>query len=150
MKISPLDIQQQQFKGKMFGGLDSEDVDAFLQQVSQQMEELIRENTDLKEQARRHSVEAEDMRVREVNLRETMLAANKIIEEMKANAEKEAKLVISEAELKAEKIVAEAENSLIQLNNQIQDLRREKVKFESGLKALLDAHYKMLTIAEEE
>ena len=149
MKISPLDIQQQQFKGKMFGGLDSDDVDSFLQQIAQQVEELVRENTDLKEQNRRMTAEADELKQREADLRQTMLAAQRVMEEMKANADKEARLVISEAEMKAEKIVAEAEKSLVQLNNQIQDLRREKMKFESSLKSLLDTHYKMLNLSEE-
>ncbi len=149
MKISPLDIQQQQFKGKMFGGLDSDDVDSFLQQVAEQVEELVRENTDLKEQNRRMTAEADELKQREADLRQTMLAAQRVMEEMKANADKEARLVISEAEMKAEKIVAEAEKSLVQLNNQIQDLRREKMKFESSLKSLLDTHYKMLNLSEE-
>lgn len=149
MKISPLDIQQQQFKGKMFGGLDSDDVDAFLQQVAEQVEELVRENTELKEQNRRMGADAEEMKQREADLRQTMLAAQKIVEEMKANAEKEARLLVSEAALKAEKIVAEAENNLLQLNNQIQELRREKMKFENSLKSLLDSHYKMLNLSEE-
>ncbi len=149
MKISPLDIQQQQFKGKVFGGLDPEDVDGFLQQVSQEMEDLIRENTDLREQARRAMAEKEEMTRREADIRETMLAAQKVTEEMKANAQKEAALQISEAELKAEKIVADAEKTLVQLNNQIQELRREKLQFETALKSLLDAHYKMLSLNEE-
>ncbi|MBI5656280.1 MAG: DivIVA domain-containing protein, partial [Geobacter sp.] len=113
MQISPLDIQQQQFKGKMLGGLDPDDVDSFLQQVSQEMEGLIRENTELKEQLRKASLELDDVRLRETSLRETMLAAQKISEEMKANAQKEGNLLISEAELKADRIVAEAENRLM-------------------------------------
>lgn len=149
MKISPLDIQQQQFKGKMFGGLDSDDVDAFLQQVAEQVEELVRENTELKEQNRRMGADAEELKQRETDLRQTMLAAQKIVEEMKVNAEKEARLLISEAELKAERIVAEAENNLLQLNNQIQELRREKMKFENSFKSLLDNHYKMLNLPGE-
>lgn len=51
MRISPLDIQQQQFKGKMFGGLDPEDVDQFLQTVAEAMEELLREIAELKAEA---------------------------------------------------------------------------------------------------
>jgi cell division initiation protein len=149
MKITPLDIQQQQFKGKLFGGLDQEDVDAFLQTVSQEMEGLSRENSDLKEQVRRHTEAMAEMSSREVQLRDTILAAQKISEEMKANAQKEATLIISEAELKAERILADAENKLAQLGSQIQDLRREKLQFETALKALLDTHYKMLTLNEE-
>ena len=148
MKITPIDIQQQQFKGKMFGGLDSEDVDAFLQMVSGEMEDLIRENTELKEQARRVAADMEDMKQKEGSLRETMLAAQKITEEMKANSQKEATLLISEAELQAERILADADKKLAELKSQIQELRREKLQFETALKSLLDTHYKMLTLDE--
>jgi len=149
MKITPLDIQQQQFKGKIFGGLDPEDVDAFLQTVSQAMEDLSRENTELKEQLHRNTEAVAEMSAREAQLRETMLAAQRITEEMKANAQKESTLIISEAELKAEKILADAEVKLAQLNSQIQELRREKLQFETALKSLLDTHYKMITLNEE-
>ena len=149
MKISPMDIQQQQFKGKMFGGLDAEDVDAFLQSVAGEMEELIRENGELKERLSRNAQAIAEMEARESQLRETMLAAQRITEEMKANAQKEAHLVVSEAELKGERIIADAEKKLVDLNNQIQDLRRDKVQFESGFKGLLDTYYKLLALSDE-
>lgn len=141
-----MDIQQQQFKGKMLGGLDPEDVDAFLQLVAGEMEELIRENNDLKERINRNQTQMTEMEAREAQLRETMLAAQRITEEMKANAQKEAHLMISEAELKGERIVADAENKLVQLNNQIQELKRDKLQFENGFKNLLDTYYKLLAL----
>jgi cell division initiation protein len=149
MKISPMDIQQQQFKGKVFGGLDAEDVDAFLQSVAAEMEELIRENGELKERLSRNAQAMAEMEARESQLRETMLAAQRITEEMKANAQKEAHLTVSEAELKGERIIAEAEKKLVELNNQIQDLKRDKVQFESGFKGLLDTYYKLLALSDE-
>lgn len=149
MKITPLDIQQQQFKGKLIGGLDPEDVDAFLQTIAQQMENLVRENSDLKEQQRRAAQDLEEMAGRETQLRETMLAAQKITEEMKNNAQKEATLIISEAELKAERIVADAEKSLNQLNSQIQELKRQRFQFETSLRSLLESHGKMLSFNDE-
>jgi cell division initiation protein len=149
VKITPLDIQQQQFKGKMLGGLDPEDVDSFLQMVAGEMEELIRENTELRDQARRVAATMEEMKEKEVTLRETMLAAQRITEEMKANSQKEATLLISEAELKADNILADANRKLAELNSQIQDLRREKMQFETALKSLLDTHYKMLSMNDE-
>ncbi|WP_298271042.1 DivIVA domain-containing protein [Geobacter sp.] len=148
MKITPLDIQQQQFKGKMIGGLDPEDVDGFLQMVAQEMEGLVRENTELREQCRKAAADVEQMARQEKDLREAMLAAQKITEEMKANAQKEASLLVSEAELKAEKILADAERRLAQMGDQIQELRRQKVQFESAFKSLLDTHYKMLSLDE--
>lgn len=149
MKISPMDIQQQQFKGKMFGGLDAEDVDAFLQSVASEMEELTRENGELKERLTRNAAAMAEMEAREGQLRETMLAAQRITEEMKANSQKEAHLVVSEAELKGERILADAEKKLVELSNQIQELKRDKVKFESGFKALLDTYYKLLALSDE-
>jgi cell division initiation protein len=149
MKISPMDIQQQQFKGKMFGGLDAEDVDAFLQSVAGEMEELIRENGELKERLSRNAQAVAEMEARESQLRETLLAAQRITEEMKANAQKEAHLVVSEAELKGERIIADAEQKLVDLNNQIQELKRDKVQFESGFKGLLDTYYKLLALSDE-
>ena len=149
MKISPLDIRQQQFKGKMLGGLDPEDVDAFLQVVAQEMEELNRENSQLKEQANRNASALAAMEGQESKLRDAVLAAQQIAEDMKANARKEATLLVSEAELKGERILADAEKQLVELRTQIQELRREKLQFESALKSLLDTHYKMLSLEDE-
>jgi cell division initiation protein len=149
MNISPLDIQQQQFKGRIFGGLDPDEVDSFLQQVSQDMELLIRENNDLKEQNRKALSELEEMNDREKALRETMLAAHRITEDMKSNARKEATLIITEAELEGEKLLASAEARLVELRAELQEMRRQKQQFEASFKSLLDNHSKMLSITDE-
>ncbi len=145
MKITPLDIQQQQFKGKMFGGLDQDDVDAFLQSVAAVMENLIRDNNELREQQARQNREMLDISEKEKELREVMLAAQRITEDMKINARKEADLIISEAELKAERIVADSERQLGELKARIEDVRRQKVQFEMSLKALLDSFARQLS-----
>ena len=149
MKITPIDIQQQQFKGKMLGGLDPADVDVFLQSVAAEMENLVRENSELKEQLARQNREISDMAEKERDLRETMLAAQRVIEEMKANAKKEAALIVSEAELKAERIVADSERQLGDLKAAIEDMRRQKIQFEHSLRSLLDSHARMLTGDEQ-
>ena len=139
MKISPLDIQQQQFKVKTFRGLDPEDVDAFLQSVAGEMEGLIRENNQMKEQQSRHGREMLDMAEKERELRETLLSAQRVIEEMKANARKEAELIVSEAELKGERIIADAERQLGELKARIEEVRRQKIQFEMSFKGLLES-----------
>lgn len=149
MRITPLDIQQQQFKGKMLGGLDADDVDAFLQSVAVEMENLLRENTELKEQLTRQNRDITEMSEREKDLRETMLAAQRITEEMKANAQKEAALLLTEAQLKGDRIIADAERQLIELNAKIQEARRQKMQFDIELKNLLDAHARLLTAGDQ-
>jgi cell division initiation protein len=145
MKISPLDIQQQQFKVKMFRGLDPEDVDAFLQTVAGEMEGLIRENGQMKEAQSQHSRDMIDMAEKERELRDTLLSAQRVIEEMKANARKEAELIVSEAEIKGERIIADAERQLGELKSRIEEIRRQKIQFEISFKGLLDGFSRQLT-----
>jgi cell division initiation protein len=145
MKISPLDIQQQQFKVKTFRGLDPDDVDAFLQIVAGEMEGLIRENSQLQEQQSRQSRDMLDMAEKERELRETLLSAQRVIEEMKANARKEAELIVSEAELKGERIVADSERQLGELKARIEEVRRQKVQFEMSFKGLLDGFSRQIS-----
>jgi cell division initiation protein len=145
MKISPLDIQQQQFKVKTFRGLDPDDVDAFLQTVAGEMEGLIRENNQMKEQQSRQSREMLDMAEKERELRETLLSAQRVIEEMKSNARKEAELIVSEAEIKGERIVIDAERQLGELKSRIEEIRRQKIQFEMSFKGLLDSFSRQLS-----
>ena len=113
------------------------------------MELLIRENNDLKEQNRKALTELEEMNNREKALRETMLAAHRISEDMKSNAQKEATLIITEAELQGEKLLSTAEARLVELRAELQELRRNKQQFESSFKSLLDAHCKMLAPTDD-
>ncbi|MEI6306012.1 MAG: DivIVA domain-containing protein [Deltaproteobacteria bacterium] len=145
MNISPLDIQQQQFKGKMLGGLDPNDVDAFLQIVAAEMESMIRENNELKEQLSRNNREINELAEKDKDLRETMLAAQRITEDMKVNARKEAELIVSEAEMKGERIVADAEKRLENIRLQYEEVRRQKIQFESSFKGLIDSFTRQLS-----
>ena len=145
MRISPLDIQQQQFKVKTFRGLDPEDVDAFLQSVAGEMEGLIRENSQMKEEQSQHIREMLDMAEKERELRDTLLSAQRVIEEMKSNARKEAELIVSEAEIKGERIIVNAERQLGDLKSRIEEVRRQKIQFEMSFKGLLESFSKQLT-----
>jgi cell division initiation protein len=145
MRISPLDIQQQQFKVKTFRGLDPEDVDAFLQSVAGEMEGLIRENSQMKEEQSQHIREMVDMAEKERELRDTLLSAQRVIEEMKTNARKEAELIVSEAEIKGERIIVNAERQLGDLKSRIEEVRRQKIQFEMSFKGLLESFSKQLT-----
>lgn len=149
MTITPLDIRQQQFKSKMIGGLDPEDVDSFLHAVAAEMEGLLKENTDLKDQSARQNRELGDHVQREKELRETMLAAQRITDEMKSNAHKEAELIVAEAELQAKKLIEEAERKVAEQQARIQDVRRQKLQFEAELKTLLENHIRMLNSGEK-
>ena len=99
MKLTPLDIQQQQFMVR-FRGFDVREVDLFLEQMAGAFEQLARENEALKEEILRLRRESQGLKKREETFRRAMLHSQKVLESMKENAEKQAELIIAEAEIK--------------------------------------------------
>lgn len=152
MKLTPLDIQQQQFKGKMFGGLDPEDVDQFLQVVAQAMEELLKELAELKSATvvvqtpcyHEAPPEPADDDTSEANLRSTLLAAHKVIETMQDNARKESELLLAEAKQQAQQVIDAAQHRVATLHSEISALVQQRLQFELELKAILETHSTLL------
>jgi cell division initiation protein len=73
MRITPLDIQQKQFATK-FRGFDVEEVDSFLELIREEMEELLRENANLREEVRLIEKQLKDYKNIEATLRDTLVA----------------------------------------------------------------------------
>ncbi|UCD84601.1 MAG: DivIVA domain-containing protein [Deltaproteobacteria bacterium] len=143
MKITPLDIQQQQFKVR-FRGFDQRDVEAFLELVRNEFEVLIKENNSLKDKLRRRDEQIARYRDDEQTLKETMITAQKINEDIKTNAIKESEVIVSEAKLKAQEILNSAQLRSLEILEEIKELKRQKIQFESNLRANIETHLKML------
>ncbi len=108
MRITPVDIRQQQFSTRMFRGYDVQEVDAFLEDVAGDYEQLVRENALLKDQLAALEERMRGIEERERTLQETLVTTQRVTEEMKESAKREAKLLVREAELESEKLVEAA------------------------------------------
>jgi cell division initiation protein len=148
MKLTPLDIQQQQFSMR-FRGFDVREVDLFLEQMAGTFEQLQRDNEALKEEILRLRRESQGLKKREETFRRAMIHSQKVLENMKGNAEKQAELIIAEAEIKADKIINHAQNRLNHLQEDITELRRQRVQIEVEINAIIEAHAKLLKISQE-
>jgi cell division initiation protein len=143
MKITPLDIQQQQFRVK-FRGFDMVEVDNFLDLVANEWEELLRENNRLKEEDRQKAEKIEELKGAEKELRNALVSAQQICEEIKNNARKEGELIIEEAKGNARKIIEAAQSQAIQLQTDISQLHRQREEFKASLKSTVDMHLRLL------
>lgn len=148
MRLSPLDIQSQQFRVKM-RGYETREVDNFLEMVASEFEELIRENSKIKEKLVRLTNHLDELRQREQTLKETMMTAQKVTEDMKLSARKEAEMTLSEAELKGERMIEDAHRKLAALNDQIIEIKRLRVHFETQIRSAAESHLKILEISSE-
>ncbi|MFH1624965.1 MAG: DivIVA domain-containing protein [Pseudomonadota bacterium] len=149
MRIAPLDIQEHQFKVK-FRGFDREEVESFLEFISNELRDLTQENNALKAGLKEKETMITEYREREKSINESIAIAQKITEDIKSNAEKEAKLIISDAEMKAEKIIDNANRELADITKEVLDLKKQRVQFDSALRSLVEAHQKILDIDRDE
>lgn len=148
MKITPLDLQQYVFR-KKWNGVDPDDVKGFLELVRVEMEELLRENHALKDELKRTVQRLGEFKEREQTLKDTLLTAQRLTDDLKSQAGKEAETIIAGAEVKAQEIVQQASQRAAKLQGEIRELRRQKVQFEENLKSQLLSHMKMLGLDEE-
>lgn len=148
MRLTPLDIQQQEFKSGLWG-FDAKEVDAFLDLVAAEVERLVRENNGLRDQVRHKDDELEAHRGREQTLKETMITATRIAEDIRDNAKKEAEIVVARAESQAEQIVQNAHTRVARALEDLDELRRQKAQLEASLRSVLDSHRKLLDAMSE-
>ena len=148
MKVTPLDIQQQQFKTR-FRGFDIREVDAFLEQMAETVESLQKENQNLGDEVRRLELEIQGYRKREETFKRALLNSQKVLDQMKDNARRSAELIIAEAEVKAEKILNKAHNRLSQLHEDIMELKRQRTQIEVQISSIIEAHSRLLEIGKE-
>jgi cell division initiation protein len=148
MRITPLDIQQKQFPMKL-RGFDVEEVYAFLEVIREEMEDLLRENANLKENIQRLDNQMKEYRDMETTLRETLLTAQQMVEDYKMNARKEAELVVKEAELRSDSLLKEAQEKVIKIHEDIVDLKGIRRHFKEEVKRLVESHLRMLEFDKE-
>jgi len=148
MKITPLDIQQQQFRKKS-GRYDAAEVDSFLELVRLEFEELINENAKMKDRILQITSDLNRLKADEKILKDAIVAAQKIGEQIKKTAEEKADLIRAEAQLEGERIVQQGYKQLEKMQLDIQDLKRQRIQFETELNAVIETHAKLLDASRQ-
>ena len=144
MRITPMDIRQQQFTVKMFRGFDVQEVDTFLEDVAQDYEALVRENTLLKEQLQVLEDRTRGLEERERVLQQTLVTTQRLTEEMKESARREAALTVREAEVAGEKLLEAARTEEAVIRSEIMLLKRNRRQLAEGLRSTIEMYQRML------
>ena len=147
MKLTPIEVDQQQFQ-RVFRGCDPDEVHRFLDLVSRELEELIRENAGLKEDLKRRDAQIVEFRAHEAQLREALVSAGRMSDEMRASARKEAEVVVAEAEVRAGRIEADARERNALLAAEIHELKRQRARLLGEVRAILGSHARLLDAHE--
>ena len=143
MKIAPIDITHKSFERKMFG-LDAEEVQEFLRSIADEYEKVIRERNQLRETLREKELSIIEYRERDEVLKNTITTATQMSEKIRKDSEREAGLIVQEASQKAEMILHETRESLRQHYEEIANLKRLRLQFETNLRSMFNTHLALL------
>lgn len=149
MKITPLDIQQVAFKVKM-RGYDRQEVDSFLDSLTEDYEELIRENNRMQEKIAEYENQVAELKKKEATLNNTLMKAQDLVESMKQGAQKDADLIIKEAELNAEAVSQAGREDMAAIKRQILDLKKQKMLFTEKVQSAMRLFQRVIDMDAQE
>jgi cell division initiation protein len=142
--LTPLDILQKQFGPARRGGYEPDEVQRFLDEVREAWESALKENQRLRDELRALDEAVEALRAEQDEIRQTLVLARRLATDVESNSRREAEVVVGEARLEAERILAAAHEERRTLQEEVVQLRSARIHHINQMRALIDAHTRML------
>ena len=149
MSVSKIDILNRTFTRRM-RGYDRAEVDAFMAESAETVGEMTERISRLEDTVANLENALGEHRSREQTLRDTLVTTQKMIDDIKAQAQKEAQLILDAANAKAETMLNQAHQRLAQIHDDISELKKQRTQFEVKLRSILELHLKLLEQDKEE
>jgi cell division initiation protein len=148
MKISPMEIQRQVFAVR-WRGFDRDEVRTYLAFVAEELATLQRERDQLSQELQSVKAVVEDYKHRESILKNTLLTAQRVSEEIRENARRHAEGIVKESEIQADRVIELAQNRARQVERDLVDLRLQRQTVRSEMRSFLERMAALLEIQEE-
>jgi cell division initiation protein len=149
MRIAPLDLRQQRFRIAM-RGFDRTEVVAFLTEAADDYEHALREIDRLRQDLQRMEASLSEHREREANLRNTLLTAQRLADEVRTSAQNEGKMIVREAQGRADLLLQKAQARLEEIEHDITELRLRRRGVEGSLESSIQALYHALEFIRDQ
>ena len=149
MNVSPLDLRQQRFHSR-FRGFDKIEVTSFLAAVADDYEQALRETDRLRQDLARMEAVLAEHRQHEQNLRATLMTAQKLSEDLKGTAEKEADRIIREAEGRSQLMLDRTQARLEDVSREIDGMKLKRRDVEATIEATIMALRNTLDYVREQ
>jgi cell division initiation protein len=141
MTLSPVEIRHVELRRRPLG-YDRRAVDGLLDRIVASFEEVWRDREELRDHAERIAGELARARELEELLRNTLMSAERAADEMRAQARKEAELLVEQARIAAREIAANADHERERVRAEVRRLRaleaETRAEFRAFLLAALD------------
>ena len=143
MRITPLDLRNHQFRRRM-GGYDREEVDDFLRVAAEDFEAALRKAE--QQVSRIHELEqrVKDLSANEKIIQDTLATAQKLSEDLKRTAVREAEVLVGEAEVRGEKVLEAAHRRAAKLTDDIREMKLVRTRLAASVRAAIQTHLELL------
>jgi cell division initiation protein len=149
MNVSPLDLRQQRFRSAM-RGFDKVEVTAFLAAVADDYEGALRETDRLRQDLLRMEAMLAEHREAEKNLKITLMAAQKLADDIKANAQEEAARIIRAAEERSSLLLEKTQARVEDVQREIDGLKLKRKDAETAVEATIQTLRNTLEFVREQ
>lgn len=141
--LTPMDIHNKEFK-RGFRGYSEEDVDAFMEDIAGDYEEVFRENCELKEQNEKIQDKLNQYEKMEKTMNNTLMLAQQTADNAKVTAQKEADLILQEANNKSKQMMDETLLNLQKSRQELDKLTAQIRAFREKCRAILSSQLRLL------
>ena len=146
---TPLDVRQAKFSSAM-RGYERAEVNAFLLEAADGYEQAARENERLRQDVVRLDASLTQYRELESALKGALMSAQRVSDDMKENATREAERIVREAEGQAELIMQRTQAQLEDVQREIDGLRLKRRESEVALESIIAALHNTLDFIREQ
>ena len=136
MHVTPLDLRQQHFRTAM-RGFDKTEVIAFLAEAADDYEAALHEAERLRQEVARLTAQLAEHQEHERNLRNTLLTAQRLADEIKDNAQRQAATVLKEAESRAAILMDKTQARVEDVQREIDGLRLKRRDAETSVESVI-------------
>jgi len=150
MELTPLDLRNQTFAKKSFGGYDPQEVHAFLNQAAGELEKQSRQRTELTERLKIAEERVNYYKLIEKTLQDSVLTMQKTVDDIKHNADREAELIVAEAKARAIREVEETKKRADDLRSEIEVLKQQRTNYFIRIRALIRGQEELLQAMERD
>ena len=142
--LSPVDIQNKEFRKAKMGGYNVAEVNEFLDEVLEGYQQITKENYELKDKLNMLNENIQYYRTMEATIQNALVLAEKTAQDTKTLAYEKADQIKKEAEQKAESTLEQAKKDIYSLSNKIEELKKQYLSMKVQIKQMLQAQLEIL------
>jgi cell division initiation protein len=149
MKVSPLDLRQLRFKTR-FRGFDKAEVIALIAEVTDDYEHALGEVDRLRQEVSKMEALLNQHREHERDLRDTLITAQRVSDDIRTNADAQARNIVREAEGRSDLLLQKTQARLEDVQREIDGMKMKRREVETTLESTIASLRNTLEFVREQ